>query len=49
MAQEIEWAAGAGIDFWAFDYYKEGSNLALALELYLAANTTTTTTTTNRR
>jgi hypothetical protein len=37
MDREIAFAAKAGIDYWAFDWYAPGTGLALARDLYLAS------------
>lgn len=37
MAQEIDWAADAGIGFWAFVAYDETDAMSLGLRTYLAA------------
>lgn len=36
--QEIDFAAYAGLDYWAFDAYQPSSSMSIALRLYLSSN-----------
>lgn len=38
MDKEIHYACDGGIDYWAFDWYNDGSGLALARHLYMSSS-----------